>query len=240
MNEDNIDTDDVDQDSESTEREQTVREYKEMIEDLNQKRDQLQAQLDESSEGKIDSNSAALAASRRKTEQKLELYSLDQLMGETTVLSEDDVAYEQQRLTDLEQLPATTGRAEDMVSPNLIVQNSVPGSLENAVRDKVGDRLGTLVVSLQGRHQVKYPLYSGEITIGRLKQNDIQINSQFVSRSHARIVTDIAGVAIEDLSSKNGVVVDAKPVLRHVFRNGDTATLGTTLITYFTSNDVDT
>jgi pSer/pThr/pTyr-binding forkhead associated (FHA) protein len=95
-----------------------------------------------------------------------------------------------------------------------------------------GSGLGTLVITLQGRHQIKYPLNEGEITIGRSKQNDIQINSEFVSRVHARIITDDTGAVIEDVSSKNGVLLDSDPVTRHSFRDGDVVVLGTTLISF--------
>lgn len=228
---------DVDPESEESERVHTVKEYKEQLVELNRRRDLDRAVFDDGHEFRIDSNASSRAGIRERDVPERELFTLDELMAETTVMTEEDIAYEQQRLTETSQQPVI-GTDEDMVAPDLIATSAVPETAKSMNVPSSNSRLGTLVVSLQGRHQVKYPLYEGEITIGRLKDNDIQINSEFVSRAHARIVIGAEGAVIEDVSSKNGVMVDSTSVRRHVFNDGDTVILGTTQLTYFTSNDV--
>ena len=165
-----------------------------------------------------------------------EVYSLDELMAETIVLTDERREREERRIAELDLVQPASAEPAEMVAPELMVAGASapeaqpPGQSED---DQVtGSGLGTLVITLQGRHQIKYPLHEGEITIGRSKQNDIQINSEFVSRVHARIITGDAGAVIEDVSSKNGVLLDSDPVTRHSFRDGDVVVLGTTLISF--------
>jgi len=166
-----------------------------------------------------------------------EVYSLDDLMAETTVLTDERREREELRIAQLDRAQPATRGTEEMVSPEaMIPAASAHASLpqEQSGQGQVtGNGLGTLVITLQGRHQIKYPLYEGEMTIGRSKQNDIQINSEYVSRVHARIITTDAGAVIEDVSSKNGVLLDSDPVTRHSFRDGDVVVLGITQISFF-------
>ena len=128
-----------------------------------------------------------------------------------------------------------------MVSPDLIM--SKPPSQEGIHQrssqgaEEVGDRTNTLIVMLQGEQQVRTPICKDEITIGRSKQNDIQIASEFVSRVHARIVTNDAGTVIEDLNSRNGTRVNLNAVARHTLKHGDVVVLGTTRIKFLASKD---
>ena len=65
------------------------------------------------------------------------------------------------------------------------------------------------------------------MTIGRGPENDIQVANEFMSRVHARIVSDANGAAIEDLNSRNGLVVNSKKIgCPHQLRNGDLVSLG--------------
>ena len=164
------------------------------------------------------------------------LYSLDELMAETTVLTEERREREERELEELDKAQALAAAQAEMVAPELIMPERPPADLpsrDGAESERAGGRLrGTLVITLQGRHQIKYPIYKDEITIGRSKENDIQINSEYVSRVHARILTTDAGVVIEDASSKNGILVASNSVQRYVFQDGDIVVLGTTRITY--------
>jgi pSer/pThr/pTyr-binding forkhead associated (FHA) protein len=64
------------------------------------------------------------------------------------------------------------------------------------------------------------------MTIGRADIADIQLDNDFLSRVHARIVTTPDGVAIEDAESRNGIRVNAKLTKRHALRHGDIIDLG--------------
>ena len=58
-------------------------------------------------------------------------------------------------------------------------------------------------------------------TIGRSKDNDIQIDNSGVSAHHARIVQEGKSYFIEDASSTNGTNVNGEPVSRKQLEYGD-------------------
>jgi len=66
----------------------------------------------------------------------------------------------------------------------------------------------------------------GRINVGRSPRNEIYINSKFVSRHHAQLVSDENECVIEDLNSRNGVFIGEKQVKRHRLKNGDVVSLG--------------
>ena len=69
-------------------------------------------------------------------------------------------------------------------------------------------------------------LACGSLTIGRATDNDLCIESKFVSRHHCRIVTSERRCALEDVHSTNGLYVNAQRVRRHHLRDGDVVTIG--------------
>jgi chromosome segregation ATPase len=72
----------------------------------------------------------------------------------------------------------------------------------------------------------EYSLSKPVVTIGRAKTSDIRILDAVVSRMHARLTTDKDITIIEDLGSKNGVLVNSRPVDRAVLHHGDVISLG--------------
>lgn len=83
------------------------------------------------------------------------------------------------------------------------------------------------VLLLIGDQRLKYPLYKSSMTIGRGPENDIQVANEFMSRVHARILSDKNGASIEDLNSRNGLIVNAKKIkCPQQLRNGDLVSLG--------------
>ena len=63
--------------------------------------------------------------------------------------------------------------------------------------------------------------------------NDLQIDSKFISRHHCQLVTGSDGITVvEDLNSTNGIVVRGKRVRRFTLRDGDVVTLGQHEILY--------
>ena len=59
------------------------------------------------------------------------------------------------------------------------------------------------------------------IIVGRTPDNDLQIDSRFVSRHHCQIITTADSCVIEDLNSTNGIYVKSKRVRRHYLNDGD-------------------
>jgi chromosome segregation ATPase len=86
---------------------------------------------------------------------------------------------------------------------------------------------GKMIIAVDGPHRRTYPLTARDVTIGRSPESDIRIQSAFVSRLHARIFVQDADTLIEDLGSKNGVLVNAKPVEKpSPLHHGDIICLG--------------
>ena len=74
-------------------------------------------------------------------------------------------------------------------------------------------------------------------TIGRRSDQDIVLDDASVSRAHARIEIDAEGVAIVDLGSTNGTLVNDHAVrgVRIPLRSGDRIKIGAVLLEYLTS-----
>jgi general secretion pathway protein A len=96
-------------------------------------------------------------------------------------------------------------------------------------RDEV---LARIVVAYGGEHVEERPLRMGRIIIGRTVDNDVQIDSKFISRHHCQITTTSEGSVLEDLNSTNGVYVKSKRIRRHHLNDGDVIALGKHEIMY--------
>jgi hypothetical protein len=114
--------------------------------------------------------------------------------------------------------------SQEMLAPELVF----PERYAATAKSKGGGegRITRLLVLLDAEKPIKYPLYKDEMTIGRADFADIQIESHFISRLHARLVTTPEGVVVEDIDSKNGVKINAKPTTRQALRHGDLIALG--------------
>ncbi len=66
----------------------------------------------------------------------------------------------------------------------------------------------------------------GDTTVGRSPDNDIVLDSQDVSRRHARLVCSRDGVRVHDLNSTNGTRVNDDPVRVSDLANGDEIAFG--------------
>ena len=93
--------------------------------------------------------------------------------------------------------------------------------------------VGRLVLSLKGAVVTEALLVPGRFVIGRTPDNDLQVDSKFVSRHHAQVITTPDGSVIEDLNSTNGIFLGAKRVRRHRLQPGDILTLGQHKLGYF-------
>jgi general secretion pathway protein A len=94
-----------------------------------------------------------------------------------------------------------------------------------------GDRptraLSRVVLSTEGKTVAELHLLPGRKVIGRTPDNDLQVDSKFISRHHCQLVTGSDGISVvEDLNSTNGILVRGKRVRRHTLRDGDVITIG--------------
>jgi len=92
--------------------------------------------------------------------------------------------------------------------------------------------VGRLIVATEGRTVADLPLRIGRVILGRTVDNDVQIDSKFVSRHHCQIITTSQGSVIEDLNSTNGIHVQGKRVRRYNLNDGDVVTIGKHEIMY--------
>jgi chromosome segregation ATPase len=92
-----------------------------------------------------------------------------------------------------------------------------------ARREKKSHRF---MIALNDQQNKEYLIEHGTMTIGRGPGNDIRLRHHFISRNHAQILTDANGSVIEDLGSKNGILVNAEPVNRRRLQNGDLVDIG--------------
>jgi general secretion pathway protein A len=83
-----------------------------------------------------------------------------------------------------------------------------------------------LYLATEGRTIAEYELRAGRFVIGRTYDNDLPIDSKFVSRHHCQITSDSEESILEDLNSTNGVYVHSRRVRRHVLKDGDVIVIG--------------
>jgi hypothetical protein len=93
--------------------------------------------------------------------------------------------------------------------------------------------LGRILVGFNGQTIAERELRPGRFIIGRTPDNDLQIDSKFISRHHAQIITSMHSSVIEDLNSTNGIYLRSKRVRRRVLNDGDVIQIGQHEIMYF-------
>jgi len=86
--------------------------------------------------------------------------------------------------------------------------------------------LGRVLVSTEGRTVRELPLRIGRVIVGRTTDNDLQIDSRFVSRHHCQLIVSAQACVIEDLNSTNGIYVISKRVRRQHLNDGDVVVIG--------------
>jgi type II secretory pathway predicted ATPase ExeA len=93
-------------------------------------------------------------------------------------------------------------------------------------------RVGRIILASGGKTLLERELRPGRLVIGRTPDNDMQIDSKFISRHHCQIVTQSNSCLIEDLNSTNGIYVNSKRVRRHNLNDGDVVLVGQHEIMY--------
>jgi hypothetical protein len=108
-------------------------------------------------------------------------------------------------------IPAPQPNAEAAATPNLSAASNI---------------VGRVLLACEGKTVMERELRPGRLVIGRTSDNDIQIDSKFISRHHCQIVTQPDACVIEDLNSTNGIYVKSKRVRRHNLNDGDVVQVG--------------
>jgi type II secretory pathway predicted ATPase ExeA len=100
-----------------------------------------------------------------------------------------------------------------------------PGAANGAV-------VGRILIAHEGKTMLERELRPGRLVIGRTADNDVQIDSKFISRHHCQVVTQHDSCVIEDLNSTNGIYVQSKRVRRYNLNDGDIVVVGQHEIMY--------
>lgn len=84
-----------------------------------------------------------------------------------------------------------------------------------------------------GAEESRYPVTARSIAIGRHSENDLQLSNDSVHRHHAQFNIAADGRAfINDLDTRNGVIVNGKRVARAELHSGDLIELGEVRLRY--------
>jgi pSer/pThr/pTyr-binding forkhead associated (FHA) protein len=86
--------------------------------------------------------------------------------------------------------------------------------------------MAKLQIFLPDGTQISQDLQDEKMTIGRLADNDLQIDDSSVSSRHAEIRLESGAFHIRDLDSTNGTFINADPVTEAILRPGDEVRLG--------------
>jgi len=81
-------------------------------------------------------------------------------------------------------------------------------------------------VATDGRTVQEIALRIGRVIVGRTPDNDVQIDSRFISRHHCQVITTPNSCVVEDLNSTNGIYVKSNRVRRHYLNDGDVVLIG--------------
>jgi type II secretory pathway predicted ATPase ExeA len=93
--------------------------------------------------------------------------------------------------------------------------------------------LARVMIAVDGHTSDERELAPGRFIIGRTPDNDLQIDSKYVSRHHCQIITSLHASVVEDLNSTNGIYVRGKRVRRTLLNDGDVIQIGQHEILYF-------
>jgi type II secretory pathway predicted ATPase ExeA len=85
----------------------------------------------------------------------------------------------------------------------------------------------------------EYFFEAGRVIIGRAPDSEIHVDSKYVSRHHAQIVSSADGCFIEDLNSTNGIQLNGKSVHKQLLDDGDTISIDDNKFIYHDIRDAD-
>jgi len=89
-----------------------------------------------------------------------------------------------------------------------------------------------LQIYLPDDNQSVYDLTEEKITVGRLPDNDLQIDEGSVSSRHAEILLENDRYHLHDLGSTNGTFVNAEQVTDAILEHGDQVRFGSIEVVY--------
>jgi type II secretory pathway predicted ATPase ExeA len=101
------------------------------------------------------------------------------------------------------------------------------------------DYMTRLEVLCEGKLIADHFFESGRVVVGRSPDNEVYIDSRYVSRHHAQLVSNDQGCLLEDLNSTNGVYLNDEPVKRRMLTEGDVISIGVHQLIYHDVRNLD-
>jgi putative secretion ATPase (PEP-CTERM system associated) len=105
-------------------------------------------------------------------------------------------------------------------------------TVERVLSGDPSAQVARILIGFEGQTVLERPLRPGRLIIGRTPDNDLPIDSKFISRHHCQIITTRESCVIEDLNSTNGIYVKGKRVRKHNLNDGDVVQIGKHEIMY--------
>lgn len=212
----------------------TTREQAQAAQAMVAERDAAQAQLGE--------ELATLRALEARARQGAEVHDAQQ---ERIAALESELETARARSRDSAEQARVVGerahRLEVEAHASAALLGNLQQSIERLGRDDTGSRpvlqppppdpVVRVMIRADGGSEIVYPV-SKRTTVGRTPDNDIQVDTTFVSRHHAVLLSNPDHCIVEDLNSTNGVLVNGHRVGRQILRDGDMVTIGRTEFRY--------
>jgi hypothetical protein len=124
----------------------------------------------------------------------------------------------------------STDEWQEMLSPEMILLGSG--------KERVGGVARKMLVELGGSKS-QWPIDQDLMTIGRSDSADIQLDKDFISRIHARVLRIGADTIIEDAGSRNGIRVNSERTDRSPLQHGDLVQIGSAKFRFVDTGIVD-
>lgn len=153
---------------------------------------------------------------------ELEILSFAKMASDTVKnsASGSDIERESSDLVDpVDEIEEATQATDERLSAHKSKINRIE-------RASSSERVSRVLIGTVDNLTLRFPLFKKSLTIGRTKDNDIQINAAYVSRRHAVIQTENGVTRIIDWGSKNGVQVNSASVSERFLCHGDTIIIG--------------
>ncbi len=167
----------------------------------------------------------------------------DQQSGMQRILDE-----QRGQIRHLQDTLATRDAAVARLEGELKASNEIIGNIQRDIRRLSGEEapprvaapkpepppaepgpLTRLLVRIDSETEVVHVVNKKVTSIGRTDDNDIAVDTRYVSRHHAKVLTGPNATIIEDLGSTNGVYVNDQRVKdRQVLSDGDLVMIGKT------------
>lgn len=163
------------------------------------------------------------------------LPSLEELMASLGAFDEGSAGGDRGHL--LKHVEAPPEESQEMIAPELVFPEEYGADTDASGTER--PTTSRLLVLLDAEQPIKYPLYKDVMTIGRSEHADIQINSDFVSRVHARVISTETEVTVEDVSSKNGIKINSEQTALGKLRHGDVLGVGRLRFTFIDTASAD-